>query len=80
MIHLGFLLILMGAAALPAFRARRAAGVAATASGLALAALGGAAAPPTRRAHDVPVPTPPRQVFRGPAAGARFFPLAGENP
>jgi hypothetical protein len=41
MIHLGFLLILLGAALLPRSRARRAAGLAATASGLALAGLAG---------------------------------------
>ncbi len=43
MIHLGFLLILIGAALLPASRARRAAGLASTAAGLALAGLAGAA-------------------------------------
>jgi len=47
MIHVGFLLTLIGAAVLPAFRARRAAGVAATVSGLALAGLAGAEAPLT---------------------------------
>jgi hypothetical protein len=41
MIHLGFLLILLGAALLPRSRARRAAGLAATAAGLALAGLAG---------------------------------------
>jgi hypothetical protein len=41
MIHLGFLLILVGAALLPPSRARRAAGLAAAASGLALAGLAG---------------------------------------
>src|SRR5215207_9977989 len=45
MIHLGFLLILLGAALLPRSRARRAAGLAATASGLALAGLAGTASP-----------------------------------
>ena len=43
MIHLGFLLILLGAALLPRSRARRAAGLAATASGLGLAGLAGTA-------------------------------------
>lgn len=45
MIHLGFLLILVGAALLPPSRARRAAGLAAAASGLALAGLAGTASP-----------------------------------
>jgi hypothetical protein len=45
MIHLGFLLILLGAALLPRSRARRAAGLAATASGLGLAGLAGTASP-----------------------------------
>jgi len=45
MIHVGFLLILIGAAVLPAFRARRAAGLAAAVSGLALAGLAGPGAP-----------------------------------
>lgn len=45
MIHIGFLLVLIGAALLPASRARRAAGLAAAASGLALAGLAGAIAP-----------------------------------
>jgi hypothetical protein len=45
MIHLGFLLILVGAALLPPSRARRGAGLAAVASGLALAGLAGVSAP-----------------------------------
>src|SRR5258707_9489938 len=45
MIHLGFLLILLGAALLPRSRARRAAGLAATASGLAVAGLAGTSSP-----------------------------------
>jgi hypothetical protein len=45
MIHVGFLLILTGAALLPSSRARRAAGLAAAASGLALAGLAGVSAP-----------------------------------
>ena len=45
MIHLGFLLILLGAALLPRSRTRRAAGLAATASGLALAGLAGPGQP-----------------------------------
>ena len=47
MIHLGFLLILVGAAVLPAFRARRGAGLAAAVSGLALAGLAAPGAPLT---------------------------------
>lgn len=42
MIHIGFLLILIGAALLPPARGRRAAGLAAAAAGLALAGLAGA--------------------------------------
>ena len=45
MIHAGFLLILVGAALLPPSRARRAAGLAAVASGLALAGLADPATP-----------------------------------
>ena len=45
MIHVGFLLILVGAALLPPSRARRAAGLAAAAAGLALAGLADAGLP-----------------------------------
>jgi hypothetical protein len=51
MIHIGFLLILLGAALLPPSRARRAAGLAAVAAGLALAGLAGAASPFTEPAQ-----------------------------